>query len=285
MEDNFICSAFVKPLLMWHVRCDNSFNVFTDDWLLKFTSHYKIKKYILALEKGTTTGKPHLQGAIWFDHDIKASNKYANIRSFLRHTAVTGKNRYSLTPARKPRSLAKYAMKVLITTAGGDGSPHLLVRTNLKHKELDSVGSWVAVSDSSNGDKIISLKKQLKEILPNYNIADGAARYLEKFYFLYKKIFNKIPKNRALVFSIAYECGFTDLRTYYQMLGVIDRDGCFGGHYVHPSKISGVDSNENEKKPVPNAACCADNHPIGCCIHFPPSDSSDGENIKIYDFD
>ncbi len=253
MEDNAICSTFVKPLLMWHVRCDNSFNVFTDAWVNKFITRYKIVKYILALEKGSTTGKPHLQGAIWFDHDIKASNKYANIRSFLRHAAVTGKNRYSLTPARKPRSLAKYAMKVRITTAGGDGTPDLLVRTNLENDELLRVGSWETVTDSSNGDKLKSLKKQLKEVLPNYHIAEGSARYLEKFYFLYKKIFNKIPKNRALVFSIAYECGFTDLRTYYSMIGVIDRDGCFGGHYVHPSHISGVDSNENEKNPEPLA--------------------------------
>lgn len=255
MEDNFICKNYTNPLKMWHVRCDNSFNVFTDVWIQNFVEKYKIVKYILALENGEKTGKPHLQGAIWFDVDIKASKLYANIRAFLRSKAVIGKNRYSLTPARKPRSLAKYAKKVDNYLKTIDLCPkenhHFafpLVRTNLTPQELDAVGSWVAVTETENhSDRINKLKKQLKEKVSNKYMGDAPVeKFLEIFDSLYKKIFKKNCTNRLLVHSIARDVGYITVRQYYRAIGLIDREGYLWDRYCPVPCASAYDDELSE---------------------------------------
>lgn len=223
MDDVHICSSYAPPLKMWSLRCDNSHNYFIQSNFIKnFCDKYHPVKFLLGLELGKTTEKPHLQGAVWFDSDIKGTKKYACIRSYLRSKAIPGKNRYSFVPARNAKSLASYATK--------DGN----YMTNLTAQELATVKPWVESVSEDTADRYYSLKKLLKEkFIDVYQLGGEPTIFLKVFDACYKTIYGKPCSSRNFINRIAREINYIDSRSYYKSIGAIDNEGMMWGRYVN----------------------------------------------------
>ena len=125
-------------MFAYQLRVDLSDNNVIEKWL----KHYSPPWYLYGREL-SATGKPHVQGIVWF----KKKQQMAKLRNWFKGKTLQTKQPVSFTKAKKVESLIKYCSK--------DGD----VKTNLSKKDLERLGTW---KDKQN------IKKEFKDKLYAY---------------------------------------------------------------------------------------------------------------------
>lgn len=134
MEDKLVKVG----MYAYQLRVDLSDNQYMEKWLKRYEPPW----YLYGMEI-SSTGKPHVQGIVWFAEQ----QQMAKLRNWWKGKTLNTKQPVSFTKAKKVKSLIKYCSK--------DGN----VKTNLSKKDLETLGTW---KDKKN------IKKEFKDKLYAY---------------------------------------------------------------------------------------------------------------------
>jgi len=123
MEDTIVLKGHFAYMLRVDIDHDEAFPLFN-----KWKDKYKCTHWIVGLEFGSETGKPHIQGIVWFEC-LQSMTKLRNyFRNKFPSTCPPGS--VAFTSAKKIQNLSKYCMK--------DG----VYKTNLSPSQIESIGKW-----------------------------------------------------------------------------------------------------------------------------------------------
>lgn len=128
MEDTLVKPKFYAYMLRIDINHDDAIPTF-----MKWKEKYRCAYWILGLEFGSETGKPHIQGIVWFE----SLQKKDKLRNWFRNKVDCRKQAVAFTSAKKITNLSKYCMK--------DGN----YVTNLTASEIELIGKW-NVGDGSD---------------------------------------------------------------------------------------------------------------------------------------
>lgn len=121
MQDTLVKKDFYAYMLRVDICHTKAITTFME-WRNKYHCAY----WILGLEFASETGKPHIQGIVWFE----TLQKKDKLRNWFRNKVDDTKQAVAFTSAKKITNLSKYCMK--------DGN----YVTNLNPNEIDAIGKW-----------------------------------------------------------------------------------------------------------------------------------------------
>lgn len=142
MEDTSVLKGYFAYMLRVDIDYEKALPLFH-----KWRDKYHCTHYILGLEFGLETGKPHIQGIVWFE----CLQSVTKLRNYFRNKVNPTKQSVALTSAKKITNLSKYCMK--------DG----IYETNLSPSQIESIGKW-NVGDGSNYKFLKDLYDHVEEL-------------------------------------------------------------------------------------------------------------------------